>query len=506
MRNYLAGILILLIYVSAVNGDDLRLIDAVKNNDEDKVQQLLKDDINVNQQSPDGTTALHWAVHRDSTEIVELLINNGADVNLIDESGATALWVAVKNGNTVKAKMLLAAGTDPNTPINSGETPLMTASDIGNIDIVEALLASNANVHAKESEAGQTALMWAVAEGHEDIAEALIESGASVHEKTHSGLSPLHFASLNGSLAATKKLVSMDAEINAMSKDEMSPLLLATAGGHDELSRFLLAQGANPQERDYRGYTPLHYAAMRRSMIESVKSLLDKGADPNAVILNAKSDHEYHAVPDLPFLKSPTRIVETGIRGDTMPAGVTPVYMAAKNRNAPALKLLVERGGDIHRPSGESVYYLGGSGRRVNYIAGTTPLMAAAGMDRVTDNWISLSKEFQDEALETVKVAIELGADINATNEYGMTALHASCFINADNIIEYLVENGADINAKDNFGQNPVSISRHIIVAGLGSYFDTRPRRSSPSTFKLLMDLGAIPLEESGVVVRDYTY
>ncbi len=505
MKFKLTGFFLFLVVFTA-NADGLKLINAIKQDESEKISQLINSDIDVNMQSADGTTALHWAVHRDNDQATELLINKGINVNLQDETGATALWVAVKNGNAELVKTLVSAGADPNIEIESGETPLMTAAEIGNIDIVNALLDANANVHAKESQAGQTALMWAVAEGHDDVAAALIDKGASIHDKTRAGFTALHFASLNGSLRSTQKLVSMDAEVNAISNDEMSPLLLATAAGHDALARYLLEQGANPHERDFRGYTPLHYAAIHRDMLESVKALLDRGADPNAEIMNAKSNEEYHPVPDLPFLKWPTRIIETGLRGDTLPAGLTPVYMAAKNRNPDTLRLLVERGGDINRPSKESVYYLGGSGRRVNYIAGTTPLMSAAGIDRVTDNWISLSKQETDQALETVKVALELGADINAVNDYGMSALHGACFINADNVIEYLVKNGADIEASDNFGQTPVSISRHIIVEGMGNYFDTRPRRSSPSTFKLLMDLGATPLEESGVVARDYVF
>ncbi|MGK0296698.1 MAG: ankyrin repeat protein [Gammaproteobacteria bacterium] len=485
-----------------VNSADLRLIEATKKNDIQSVRQLVKEKVNVNEQLPDGATALHWAVHRDDISLVELLIKSGADVNSADQGGATPLWVAVSNDMPDMVARLLKAGANPNATLSSGETPLMTASEIGSMEVVKALLSAKADVNAKESLKGQTALMWSVAEGHADVTNALIDKGASIRDRSNAGLTPLHFAGLNGSIKSAQILMSMDAEVNDISHDKMSPLLLAAASGHNELTQYLLEQGANPNERDFRGYTALHYVAMNRKMTGSISSLLTAGADPNARVLNSDSDHEFKAVPDLPFLISPTRIVPTGVRGATLPAGVTPIYIAAQTRNAKAMRILFDGGADMHLASTESVYYLGGSGRRVNYIAGTTPLMVAAGMDRVADNWIGYPEDLEKQALEAVKMAVELGGDVNATNEYGMTALHGASFINADGIIEFLVKNGADINAKDNFGQNPVSIAKHVIVVGMGDYFDTRPRRSSPETYALLMKLGAIPLEQSGVVAR----
>ena len=123
-------------------------------------------------------------------------------------------------------------------------------------------------------------------------------------------------------------------------------------------------------------------------------------------------------------------------------------------------------------------------------------------MDRVIDNWNGYPEELEMQALEAVKAAVELGGDINATNEYGMTALHAASFIGADSIVEFLIKNGANPDAKDLFGQTPLSIAEQVITAGLGENFDVRPRRSNPELVSLLLNLGAIPLEKTEIVER----
>lgn len=503
MKKYVMCLVVSFFASNTAIGADFRLIKAIKAQDARTVHHLIQEQVNVNEQLPDGATALQWAVHRDNPEFVELLIQAGAEVNIADQGGATPLWIASYNSNADMVKRLLEAGANPDAPISSGETPLMTASERGNLEIVNALLSQKADVNAREHLSGQTALMWAAAEGHHQITATLIDNGANVHVRSNAGFTALHFSSLNGSDESAQILVSMDAEINEISNDKMSPLLLAAASGHDKLTQYLLEHGANPAITDFRGYTALHYAALNKNMLESIRSLLASGADPNARLLNAESDHELQPVADLPFLKSPTRIVQKGARGATMPTGVTPVYVAAHSRNTPALRLLVENGGNINLASTETVYHVGGSGRRVNYIAGTTPLMAAAGVDKVTENFNPYSTAAEKEALETVKVAIELGADVNATNEYGMSALHGACFINADSIIEHLVINGADIDAKDVIGNTPISIAMDITIAGLGSNnYDVRPRRTSHSTIKLLTKLGATPLDKSGNYAR----
>src|SRR5258708_6089261 len=78
---------------------DLRLVDAVKNNDKESVQTLLKQTIDVNQTEPDGATALAWAVHHDNLEIAESLVRAGADVNAANDYGVAPLSLACSNGS-----------------------------------------------------------------------------------------------------------------------------------------------------------------------------------------------------------------------------------------------------------------------------------------------------------------------------------------------------------------------------------------------------------------------
>lgn len=496
-----AMVLLLPVAGLAAEGDDVRVAQAAKDQDRAAVRSLLAQKAGVNARQPDGATALHWAAHWDDLETAELLLRAGADVNAANDTGASPLWLASSNGNAAMVEKLLQAGANPNATLHFGETPLLAAAGDGSTEVVKLLLAAGADVNAKETQRGQTALMWAVAEKRPKTALALIGHGADVHAQSKGGFTPLLFAAQQGNLDSVRILLAAGSDVNESSPDDMRPLLVAAASGHDAMIKFLLEKGANPNTADYKGFTSLHYAAMRRSMVESVKALLAHGANPNARIVKAGSQSEMVPVPDLPFLLSPTRIIKAGAPGGTLPIGATPFYLAAQQRNAAAMRVLAASGADPNLRTTETVYLLGGSGRRVNFIAGTTPLAAAAGVDKVKNNWNDHPEEEEKQALEAVQVAIESGASVNAVNEYGLTALHGAAFIGAESVIQFLVEKGARLDAKDQYGQTPLSVVSHVITVSLGDNFDVRPRRFRPSTEKLLLQLGATPLDKSGVQV-----
>jgi ankyrin repeat protein len=478
MAPWFPTVLLLSASLSAA-ASDLSLVEAVKQGNKEAVRSLLNQRIDVNVAQPDGTTALAWAAERADLEMAELLIRAGANVNAANDYGATPLWLACTDANPAMVEKLLSAGADPNLRLLSGETALMAASETGSTDAVKLLLAHGADINAKETRGGQTALMWAVAERHAETAKVLTERGADLNARSNRGYTALLFAAQEGDTESARTLLAAGANINLGAENGTNPLLMASASGQERMVALLLDKGANPNAADHDGYTALHYAASGRNKVESVKNLLAHGASPNARLIKDLSKGDLNATP----------------------VGATPFFLAAANRNVPVMRLLAASGADPLLPTAETLFLNAQNGFRLQVVANTTPLIAAAGADRVRNNYPEFTEDEEKNAIEAVKLALELGADINAVNDYGQTALHLAAYLKADKLVQFLVEKGAKTEVFDNFGQTPLSIAARIITVGVKESYDMSPRRDNESTVKVLLNMGAKPLAASGVKV-----
>ena len=429
--------------------DSLALIDAAKRADRLAVSELLEAGTDVNGRYGDGTTALHWAAHRDALDLVRTLLEAGANPTLSDDHGVTPLSLACLNGNLPIVDALLNAGADANTARGNGETPLMTAARVGSLDVIRRLLATGADPNKAEATLGQTALMFAIANHHTQVARTLLETGASATTRSKDRFTPLLFAAQQGNLEAASLLLSAGADVNESAPDgiggntnararfvpdtEAATLLVAIDSGHANLARFLLEQGANPNHAGA-GRTALH-AAVQRRMPEVVAALLERGAKPN-VRLEKR----------LPFVSR--RIGQSnGLTPSNI--GATPFFLAATFNDLKIMRLLVDSGADP----------------RIRVDDGTTPLMVAAGADYVEGadkyglRWFGDNLPLQESALKAVKYLLDLGLDINATNEYEQTTLHAAVYLGGTLLVPYLVEKGAHLNAINQRGQTPWMIA-----------------------------------------------
>ena len=424
------------------------LITAARNTDRDAVQRLIQEKVDVNAAEPDGTTALHWASYRDDRASAELLIRAGANVNAANDLGATPLWTASLNGSAAIVRLLLEAGANPNAALLLGETPLMVASRTGNANVVEQLLTRGANVNARGAR-GQTALMWAVAQKHPDVVKTLLAHRADIHARSDSwsqmeavsphghpdynrsipygNNTPLMFAARVGDLDSARLLVAAGANVNDQDARGISVVVLAAHSGFKDLVEFLIDKGADPNSSTA-GFTALHEAIMRRDEA-LVRSLLSRGADPQARLQTwtptRRQSSDFHFEPEL--------------------VGATPFWLAARFVQPNVMRLLVELGADplfVHR---SDRVVDGKEGRAYDHrYDATTALMAAVGMGGGGNAWVPPDRNQREAlALETVKLAVELGIDVNAKNTDGRTALDAAKALKFESVVAYLVSKGA---------------------------------------------------------------
>ncbi len=455
-------------------GNDLRLVDAVKNQDKTAARSLLKQRAEVNAAEADGATAVAWAAHWDDLETADLLIRAGANVNAANDYGVTPLWLACTNGSGAMVEKLLKAGANPNAALaRTGATPLMRCARTGNVAAVKSIVFHEARVNTQEILRGQNALMWAVAAKHPDAVQLLIEHGADVHARSKSGFTPLLFAAQQGDIDSARILLAAGADVNESTPLDGSALVVASSSGHEAFAMFLLDKGANPNAADAYGITALHYTVQKGlapasgveynrsfrppppTMPELAKALLAHGANPNAKILK---DFPFHSRSPLPERMS---LVDA-----------TPFLLAAVSADADIMRTLAAKGADPQMAAKGNI----------------TPLMAAAGVVWGPDE--ELTEKLEKNALEAVKAAVELGGDINATNKSGRTALHGAAYMGANSIIQYLVEKGAAVDAKDKLGQTPWSIASGLVPEDANGDGGSVVHKPSAD---LLLKLGANP-------------
>ena len=463
MWRIVAGVsAVLLTSVAAAAPADAPLIEAVKAGDADAVEILLADGVSVGTAEVDGTTALHWAAHHDRLGLADLLLDAGAAVDAANRYGVTPLALASVNGSTPMIARLLEAGADPNLPNPEGETPLMTAARTGNAGSIETLLAHGAEVDALEAWRGQTALMWATAQNQVAAVEALLAAGANPSVRSERGFTPVLFAAREGHVDVLDALVRAGADVDdAVPSNDMSALVLAVYNAQYDLAKALLDLGADP-DAARNGWTALHQAVWTRRpnlgrnppfpvalgdlyAFDLVRALAAAGAN-----LDARQTQE----------------PRDGNRNILNRIGSTPFLQAAKVADTEMMQLLVDLGADPSLTTEE----------------GVTPLMAASGVGI----WkIGENPGTNDEALAAVELAWRLGNDVNAADTNGDTALHGAIHRGAGNIVRFLVEKGADVDAVNDKGWSALSVAQGVF------YPNTFNRH--PELVTLLLDLGSDP-------------
>lgn len=449
------------------------LVQAARDQQTAEAVALIDHGADVNARAPDGTTALLWAIHYDEVPLIDRLLRAHADVRVANAYGASAMSEAAQFGDTTVIAKILKAGAEVESPNADGQTALMIIARTGNIEAAELLIRRGADVNAREKWRGQTALHWAAARSQPAMVKLLLRHHADPNVRSYfetfqrqvtaeprvqarptGGFTPLIYAARQGCLECAQALLEVGAQVNMTDPDGETALLIAAENFHFDLAAYLLKKGANPNKWDTWGRTPLYAAVDLNTLpfggrpdhvsldgttsLKMIELLLNSGANPNAQLK----------------LFPPYRSLGADRGGDGMlTTGATPLLRAARAGDAAAIRLLVAHGANPALPNR----------------LGATPLMAAAGIGGTNVDTRGKYKT-QPDAVASIELLLGAGAQINAADSRGDTALHGAASWGWNDVVRCLVSHHADLGAKDARGMTPLDAALgRAIIHGRGT-------------------------------------
>jgi ankyrin repeat protein len=364
------------------------------------------------------------------------------------------------------------------------QSPIADAAMRGDAAAVEQLIEDRVDVNAPQRD-GATALHWAVYRDDAALAKSLVKAGASVTQANRDGATPLSLATQGGNVELVRLLLDAGADANERLPNGETALMMAARTGRPEPLLLLIERGANVNAaEDLRGTTPLMWAAAYENP-EAVRVLLEHGADVTARSKAVPRGRRPYLAPTVQsrlneFVREigqAGRRVTTGSGlGQVPPEDPAEAARLAAQRER-ALRALEAARGPAPQGGSDDIdgAPVAGNNRAPEMWGGVPALVFAA---RQGD-------------IESAKVLLEHGADVNQQTEGGWTALLTAVQNRYYALAAFLLEHGADPRLQNKGGWSPLYIATDNRNIEGGDYPTRKPDRDHLEIIKLLIEHGA---------------
>jgi uncharacterized protein len=419
----------------------------------------------------------------------------------------------------------------PAKPVRGAGAPAIK-SDVadaamhGDKTAVRALIQQKADVNAPQVD-GATALHWAIYRDDDELVDLLIRNGANVKAANRDGATPLAMAALYGKASMIGKLLKAGADAKEAGPNGQTPLMLAARNGNPDAIKVLIEGGANVNAREsIRGTTALMWAAEQKHPA-AVKTLLAGGADFDAKSGPAGLPRNYlaprvntqvvkEAAERYKRAAAAGRTYEEQLKWERENGQYNGPPTIGEQLAARAAQEAAAQQGQQQQPQQQAQAAAGrgrGRGRGgaraggAGAAGGRAGAAAGAGEDEQDDNEVvvaglvgsggggltALIFAAREGDLESTKLLLDAGANINQTTEYGWTPLLTATNNRHYVLGKYLMERGADVNKANKGNWTPLYLATDNRNIEGGDYPVPKPDMDHLAYITLLLEHGADP-------------